>query len=470
MTMIVQAVLGGLYFPSVLMQRSHSEIRLMRADSCDDLRSGLADAIAAGDLNRQVQLYQSALNQAPDDHRLWTNYGNVHWLLGQVDEAVAAFRQACVLNPQAVLGWRGLAHSLRDGRQFLAALHALKRARALEDSGLLAWSAGQLLLGLEQYSEGYALAEHRLTLQELELYRPPQLPAGGLGLPRPGADGVVVFSEQGFGDSLQYLRWLVQLLQQGWRVQLELEPPLAPLAAEGFRWLGSAADRLQVVAKQTLPPPLPVGTTAVLSLLSLPHHLGAAPCTDSFQPQQRGHWQGYLRRSGWTPPVSGPGPRIGVLWASGRKDDDDFLAREYRQRSLPAEVLGPLLEGLKLQGAELVNLQFGADQERADPWRHCFSAELAAGSDFLATADQARALDLVISVDTAMAHLCGAIGQQAWLLLPYAADPRWLRARSHSAWYPSLRLWRQPAPHQWQPVIQQLLAAVPAWWQQQRLS
>ena len=186
--------------------------------------------------------------------------------------------------------------------------------------------------------------------------------------------------------------------------------------------------------------------------------------------QPQGQWLGYLRHQRWMAPPSRSQPRIGLLWASGRKEDDAFLAREYRQRSLPAEVLGALLLGLQGQGAELVSLQLGLDRQRAGPWQQLFSEQLAEGSDFLATAALVRRLDLVITVDTAMAHLCGAIGQPAWVLLPFAADPRWLRGRSQSAWYPSLRLWRQPEPHQWTPVIEKLLAALPGWWQQWRLS
>ena len=455
------------------MQRSHPEIRLTQADACDDLRSGLADAIAAGDLNRQAQLYRSALNRAPDDHRLWTNYGNVHWLLGQVDDAVRAFRQACALSPRAVLGWRGLAHALRDGRQYRAALDALSRARALQDSALLAWSAAQVLLGLERYEQAYALAERRLDHPELELYRTPQAPPLLLRDAPPASKasaGLVVFSEQGFGDSLQYLRWLVPLLQQGWRVQLELEPALVPLVVEGMAWLGPAAQRLQVRHRQASAPPLPRQPEAVLSLLSLPHQLGGAPAADCFEAQPQGRWLGYLRHRSWTVPPLGAQPRIGLLWASGRKQDDAFLAREYQQRSLPPEALGALLLGLQARGAELVSLQLGPDCERAAPWQQLFLEQLEEGSDFLATASVVRQLDLVITVDTAMAHLCGAIGQPAWVLLPFSADPRWLRGRCHTRWYPSLRLWRQPAPHQWQPLIQQLLDALPGWWRQRQLS
>ena len=73
-------------------------------------------------------------------------------------------------------------------------------------------------------------------------------------------------------------------------------------------------------------------------------------------------------------------------------------------------------------------------------------------------------LDLVISVDTAMAHLAGALGHPAWVLLPWSADPRWLRHQNNSVWYPTLRLWRQHTPGDWTNVVDDVLAAIPGWW------
>jgi ADP-heptose:LPS heptosyltransferase len=95
-----------------------------------------------------------------------------------------------------------------------------------------------------------------------------------------------------------------------------------------------------------------------------------------------------------------------------------------------------------------------------------FVDALPAHADFAENAAWIRQLDLLISVDTASAHLAGALGHPCWLLLPYSADPRWLRDRSDSPWYPSLRLFRQPQTGQWEPVIEQVLSAFMPWWQQ----
>ena len=127
-------------------------------------------------------------------------------------------------------------------------------------------------------------------------------------------------------------------------------------------------------------------------------------------------------------------------------------------------MLGALVEALHRAGAELINLQVGVDRKAAEGLGSSFSSALDPQADFAATAAVVRQLDLVITVDTAMAHLCGALDQPAWVLLPYSADPRWLRQRSDTPWYQSLRLWRQPRSGDWLALVDRLVAALPAWW------
>jgi hypothetical protein len=193
-----------------------------------------------------------------------------------------------------------------------------------------------------------------------------------------------------------------------------------------------------------------------VSLLSLPAALGGAPC-----PAAPGAgWAGHL------PAGAGPGrtrrwlgrpPRVGLTWASGRKLADGFTRREYRKRTLPAAALLRLVEGLVAQGWEPVLLQQGEDRSMADPVAHRFGAAIAPDGDFLATAAMLTGTDLLITVDTAMAHLAGAMGHPAWVLLPFSADPRWLRQRQDSPWYPSLRLFRQGVDRDWLPVVAAVL-------------
>ena len=175
----------------------------------------------------------------------------------------------------------------------------------------------------------------------------------------------------------------------------------------------------------------------------------------------------YLRSEAWpTATDRSRTPRIGLLWAAGRKLDEAFTAREYRSRSLTADALQALAQRLHGIGAELMNLQIGPDRAMASALPAAFQGALAPNADFNQTAAVVRQLDLVITVDTAMAHLAGALGHPTWVLLPAAGDPRWLRNRSDSPWYPSMRLWRQSRPGDWTSVIEAVVQELPQWWRQ----
>lgn len=419
------------------------------------LRS-IAAAEACGRWDLALEGYQALLNVVGSDYRVLANAGQACWYLDRPRQAFAYYRQALALQPADGVPWLGVANALRDLNRFEAANVCYERSLELAPAAITAWNRSQVLVGLERFGQAFALAEQRLQLAQLQPYR---LPASGA--PLAAAAGLHLWSEQGFGDSLQFLRWCVPLSRHGVPLVLELDPALVPLAREGLAWLPAP---LAVQPQQPEPPPLLAGG-AHCSLLSLPHHLGGAPLPEVFAPTGRqGVWQGYLRSEAWPLREPGAQPRVGLVWAAGRKLDDPFAAREYRKRSLPAAVLGQLVGALHTAGAELVNLQFGHDRPLADPWRDRFALALPSTADFAETAGWIRQLDLLISVDTAAAHLAGALGHPCWLLLPYSADPRWLRRRVDCPWYPSLRLFRQPATGQWLPVLEQVMEAFRCWW------
>jgi tetratricopeptide (TPR) repeat protein len=412
----------------------------------------------AGDWSAAASCYADALPLLPGDHRLLANLGNAFWLADQPQSARDAYEQAIHLAPAEPLPQRGLGNVLRDLGAFEQADHAYARSLAFADDPLTAWNHSQLLLGLERYGDAYAAAERRLELEAMLPFRAAPYAADHASLRgEASAEPLHLWSEQGLGDTLQYVRWLSLIGQQANAVQLEVEHQLVRLFEQGLSWLPHPP---RVQAKPADGSPAPPISAAHLPLMSLPHFLGGAPLTRD---------EPYLRSGSW--PASAddrPYPRIGLVWAAGRKLDDPFTAREYRKRSLPLQALGALVEGLHLVGAQLVNLQIGPDRDAAAPLASRFAEAVPEDADFADTAAYVRQLDLVISVDTAMAHLAGALGHPAWILLPWSADPRWLRERSDSPWYPSLRLWRQPQSGDWLAVVDALLAALPAWWKEVR--
>ena len=442
----------------------------------------IAEAIAAEqrlDWREAAVLWGRATASQPGDHRLLTNRAHALWLADEPHQALVICDQALHLQPDDALPLRNRANILRDLNRFEEADDAYGETARREGGGtpITAWSHSQTLIGLERYGEAYRLSERRFGVESLQPWRtgpywggwPPETPPQG---PTPE---VVVWSEQGLGDSLQYVRWIPALVAQGVRVRLEVEAVLVPLLREGLGRLGTA---LTVVPQGLRPHPEAVPCQG--SLLSLPALLGGAPLAEAFAASEGSEGgRGYLRSPRWRPLHSRqerdatPTPtRVGLVWASGRKRGDGFMAREYERRTLPAPVLRQLLEGLEGTAEalglppgslELVCLQLGEDRGLADGWGGRFAAELGARASFADTATQLADLDLVITVDTATAHLVGALALPGWVLLPWASDPRWLRAREDSPWYPSLTLLRQPSHRDWPGLVRQVLERFRPW-------
>lgn len=423
-------------------------------------RALLAEAEA--DWQQAARCYREAEALNPSDHRLPTNRAHALWLADEPLAALAAASRAISLAPAEPLPQRNLGNILRDLNRYEAAETAYARAMELEGHSepLSAWNRSQTLIGLERYEQAYALAERRLELGEFQGWRTDPCWQGWsltAQRARPGG-GVQVWSEQGLGDTLQYVRWIPLLLQRGQSVQLVVEACLGPLLREGLAWAGHG---LEVRSKEEL-----VGAAPMLpchgSLLSLPWLLGKAPATGA---------DPYLRSPHWRPPARSArtGLRVGLVWASGRKLGEPFMAREYWRRTLPTQHLLALLDGLQAcagrqgKALEIEALQLGEDRQMAAAWSGAFAADLAPDADFSATARRIACLDLVISVDTAAAHLVGAMGCPGWVLLPWGSDPRWLRQRGSSPWYPSLQLLRQPAHRDWGGLVTSVLERFSAW-------
>lgn len=419
--------------------------------SLNQLIEAALTAEQGGSWPEAASLYAAARRLQPGEHRLVANQANALWLADLPEAALACYEAALAMDPGCPLSRRGKAHCLRD-------LNRFEEAEALHHPGLppdpdpfqAAWAHSQLLIGLERYRQGFESAEGRL--------RNPEAP-GPVGDPM-GPGDLEVVSEQGFGDTFQFCRWL-PLLQRRRReggvsgaVRLLVDAPLVGLLREGLAWMDDPP--------QVLPKPAALEGDRqhvnIVSLMSLPHRLGGAPLAEAVPYLRSPLWQGAAGTL--LPPSSGtlsPPLRVGLLWAAGRKLDHPFTAREYRKRSLTPSVLWQLTSGLVAAGAQLVPLQWGEDAEMLAGLDLPTTSCRLSLQDFAVTARLLQALDLVVTVDTAMAHLVGAMGRPGWVLLPWSADPRWLRDRSDSPWYPSLRLFRQPRSGDWRAVIDAVL-------------
>jgi hypothetical protein len=250
---------------------------------------------------------------------------------------------------------------------------------------------------------------------------------------------ILVHAEQGQGDTIQFARFLEWYAQEGATIDVFCQPPLVSLMG-----------RVRGVRR------------AVSDLVERPTHDFHAPIIDMgarrLNSRQAQHWRGaYLsplreRTARWSPEIDSlPRPRTGLVWKGSELHANDH------NRSLPPE----LAARLALGSAGMVSLQMAQGTTRPHiPVALDLGTRIADWEDTTAIVDR---LDLVITVDTAVAHLAGALGKTVWTILPYSPDWRWGIRGETTAWYPSMRLFRQTRPGDWELVIDRVRAALASW-------
>jgi hypothetical protein len=268
---------------------------------------------------------------------------------------------------------------------------------------------------------------------------------------------LLVHEEGGFGDTLQFVRFLPALAAQAAHIILRVQAPLIRLLRR------SLPQTIRIIAQNDTLPPFDIQC----SMLSLPRalrtSLASIPADIPYltpDPDQVAQWRGRLRA------ISGPEwLRVGLVWAGAPRLGMGQMRAMDQRRSLAPSRLAPLA---RIQGVRFISLQMPSEhmpsQHITDP------ASDAAGTclpifdppildptqhiaDFDDTAALIANLDLVIAVDTAVAHLAGALGRPVWVMSRYDSCWRWLTSRADSPWYPTLRLYRQPQPGAWAPVL-----------------
>lgn len=387
-----------------------------------------------GQLDAAIAACEHALALQPDHAPAHTNMGIIHEMRGETIEAVAAHRRAVASDPGYAKGHANLAVALRNAGDIDAALAASHRAIALApDNALARYNHAHFLLMCGDLVNGFA--EHRWgrDCPELSAGMPRFDAPEWQGAPLDGRT-LLLFAEYGIGDALQFVRYIDRVRMMGGPVVLQVQPAIAPL----LRCL----EGVTVVPRGAPLPPFDLQAP----LMDLPRIFGTTLETIPAEvpylaadPIKMAAWRNVLGRA--------PSLKVGVVWAGNPRHKGD------RQRSLTAQAVLPRLV---MPGVQLYSLQ-----KEPRPDDALGLAELGTDvidlapllSDFAETAAAVAALDLVISVDTSVAHLAGALGRPVWVLLPYALDWRWLRDRADSPWYPTMRLFRQEKPMAWDGVL-----------------
>ncbi|MCS6766520.1 MAG: tetratricopeptide repeat protein [Candidatus Protistobacter heckmanni] len=387
-----------------------------------------------------LDAFDKALALAPDYLDALNNRGNVLHRLNRFEAAVVDFDRVLAQQPGYARAWNNRGNALKELHRFDEAMRDYVQAAALDPAyATQHWNISLLALLRGDFAQGWDKYEWRWQWEDFSSPRRdfPQ-PQWRAGQPLEGKT-ILLHAEQGIGDTIQFVRYAPMLKALGGRVVLEVQPALKALLD------GMPGADLVLTQGQALP-----AFDLHCPILSLPLAFGTGPSDIpapasylSAPAARRAHW-----RKKAAALLGGEGaPRVGLVWSGNPNHSNDH------NRSIPPALLARALEAAP--GAELISLhkELRAEEAawlRANPRIRFVGAEL---NDMADTAALIEQLDLVISVDTSVAHLAGALGKPTWLLVPHLPDWRWQLGREDSPWYPAMRLFRQDVARDWSTVL-----------------
>jgi tetratricopeptide (TPR) repeat protein len=413
------------------------------AEACNNRGNALRELKR---LQEAVASYDRALALAPAHGEALYNRGNALQELRRPAEALSSYDRALACRPGYVEACNNRGNALRELKRLDEALASYQGALALRpDYAPAHWNEAIWRLLMADFDRGWEKYEWRWELAD-ELWGVGSTPT----FAQPAWDGsgdiagktILLHAEQGYGDTIQFCRYVPLVAQKGAKVILAVQPPLERLLS-GF---GGA----QVVLAHGEDQP---AFDLHCPLMSLPRAFRTRletippPAPPSVPPELTKEWAARLRRPGT--------PRIGIAWSGRPSHKNDH------NRSIPLRAMLGLLD----LPIELVSLQKevrGEDQGILDAHAAGITHFGPALTDFLETAALVSSMDVVITVDTAVAHLACTLGRPTWILLPFIPDWRWMLERADSPWYPTARLFRQRAIADWDSVMQEVFGGLHA--------
>lgn len=386
--------------------------------------------------------YNRALKIEPDHAEALRNRGNVLLGLRRHPEALASYNQALKIKPDHADALSSQSFALFElGRPEEARESCDQALKFKPDYADAHWNESLCRLLLGDFALGWQKYEWRWQAPQINDVRNFKQPLW-LGEAPLAGKTLLLHAEQGLGDTLQFCRYAPRAAAQGARVVLVVQPALKTLCQTlaGVNTLLAIGDPL---------PPFDLHTPILSLPLAFDTRFDSIPAEAPYlhaNPERLAAWQVLLGQRGR--------PRVGLVW-SGRAEH-----RNGHNRSLPFALLAEFIDDTDT--AEFICLQkeFSNEDEalvRQHAKMRVFSEQL---HDFADTAALIESLDLVLTIDTSVAHLAGALGKPVWVLLPFASDWRWLLERKDSPWYPSARLFRQQQLGQWAPVLAEVRQAL----------
>jgi len=391
-----------------------------------------------GKIDEAVGAYERALAAKTSNAEAFSNLGTLLQGQGKVAETIECYRQAIRSNPGCAEAYNNLGNALQDQGQFTKALVCYEKSLRLEpDSPEAHYNLGLLYLSEGRFAQAWPEFDWRLKCKNypVRLFREPLWD----GSPLEGKT-VLVQAEQGFGDTLHFVRYLEKVRERGGKVLFEVQPALLPL-------LQSSGIEGVVASGSPYPPfdlHVPILNLPSLFRTDLTNLPARIPYLAA-DPRLVENWRKEL--------AGFKGFKIGINWQGNSAYASD------RKRSIALRHFAPLASA---GGVQFFSLQkkAGAEQlaEVAKTWPiHDWGPRLDENSGaFMDTAALMKSLDLVITSDTAIAHLAGALGVKVWVALTLVPEWRWLLEREDSPWYPTMRLFRQTTLGDWQPVFERM--------------
>jgi len=422
---------GGALQPAAELYRRALVLDPKKHEIYNDLGLVLTDL---GNFAAALEVFRRSLINNPRSAKTIASLGRLFECKGDLISAAEAYRDAIKLEPRLPGAYVDLGfvlyglRELAEAADCFARLHALEpdSAEATVNLGLIHLLQGDLAVGWPEYESRWkvGVGDERKLLQR----RWKGEPLGG--------ERILLYAEQGLGDTMQFVRYVPLVAERGGEVVLEVQPALHGLLA------GTDGASRVIRRGETLPEftwqcplmslPLALGTKLETIPAGVPYIVADAVRVDP--------WRERLQKNT---------RRVGLAWAGNPGHPRDRL------RSIPLEQLVPLLN---VAGTTFYSLQFGSGSEQMKQLRPGgqlvdLGDEL---QDFANVAAIVANLDLVISIDSAVAHLAGALGTPVWILLNKGCDWRWFLEREDSPWYPTARLFRQSNPGGWQEVVKRI--------------
>jgi hypothetical protein len=381
-----------------------------------------------------IQSFEKAISLQHCGANVYVKMGNALANTRQYQRAIGSYRTAISIKPDAPSAYFNLGQVFRELNEFESAISNYEEAITLDAAfGEAHFNQGLCFLQTGNFERGWEKYEWRFKRGDSGIQSRTFSQPNWSGTEPLAGKTILLYCEQGLGDTIQFCRFVNVVTDFGCRVLLQVQDPLVAL----LRQLG---DAVTVIGQNDDVPAFDFHC----SLLSLPHSLGVRleniPNADSYLHADS------VKVAQWREKLSPKGfGRIGLAWSGNPAHAND------RARSLQ---LQKLVEALP-SGFQYISLQKEYRQEDMETMKTDSKVRDYSGllSDFEDTAALCSLMDVVISVDTSVAHLAAALGKPVWLLLPFSADWRWMVNQEDSPWYLSVRLFRQPSIGDWESVL-----------------